>query len=174
MNYIIIVKYFFVSIFSWQLFISGKMFKTAELPYLVQFFQMFFNDKPVDWLLDHLISTKFCNWDKNNVSSSSSLDSNFWMVFMITRTAHFPSWKSSHLQPFILLFELPRRRINEVLYGFSHFVIDSKNGWVKQMFLDLSWLHNEINLDHLRLTATFSFLALFIHINENISVITSF
>nr|CAH7748873.1 unnamed protein product [Callosobruchus chinensis] len=45
---------------------KGKMFKSAELPYLVQFFQMFYNDKPVDWLLDHLISTKSCNWDKNN------------------------------------------------------------------------------------------------------------
>ncbi|CAH1992959.1 unnamed protein product [Acanthoscelides obtectus] len=49
-----------------QLGFIGKMFKSAELPYLVQFFQMFYNDKPVDWLLDHLISTKSCNWDKNN------------------------------------------------------------------------------------------------------------
>lgn len=45
------------------------MFKSAELPWLIQFFQMFYNDKPVDWLLDHLISTKICNWDKNNVST---------------------------------------------------------------------------------------------------------
>ncbi|KAL7043061.1 hypothetical protein ACKWTF_001377 [Chironomus riparius] len=43
----------------------GKMFKSAELPYLITFFQMFYNDKPVDWLLDHLISTKVCNWDKD-------------------------------------------------------------------------------------------------------------
>lgn len=46
---------------------TGKMFKSAELPYLITFFQMFYNDKPVDWLLDHLISTKVCNWDKDMV-----------------------------------------------------------------------------------------------------------
>lgn len=50
------------------LFFVGKMFKSAELPWLIQFFQMFYNDKPGDWLLDHLIFTKVCNWDKNSVS----------------------------------------------------------------------------------------------------------
>ncbi|XP_018572245.1 alpha-1,3-mannosyl-glycoprotein 4-beta-N-acetylglucosaminyltransferase B [Anoplophora glabripennis] len=49
-----------------QLGFIGKMFKSAELPWLIQFFQMFYNDKPVDWLLDHLIYTKICNWEKNN------------------------------------------------------------------------------------------------------------
>ncbi|KAJ8922428.1 hypothetical protein NQ315_004374 [Exocentrus adspersus] len=51
-----------------QLGFIGKMFKSAELPWLIQFFQMFYNDKPVDWLLDHLIYTKICNWEKNNDS----------------------------------------------------------------------------------------------------------
>lgn len=41
------------------------MFKSAELPWLITFFQMFYNDKPVDWLLDHLIYTKICNWEKD-------------------------------------------------------------------------------------------------------------
>lgn len=36
------------------------MFKSAELPWLITFFQMFYNDKPVDWLLEHLIYTKVC------------------------------------------------------------------------------------------------------------------
>lgn len=44
------------------------MFKSVELPFLVQFFHMFYNDKPVDWLLDHLIQTKICNWEKHSVS----------------------------------------------------------------------------------------------------------
>ncbi|XP_065171770.1 alpha-1,3-mannosyl-glycoprotein 4-beta-N-acetylglucosaminyltransferase B-like [Atheta coriaria] len=48
-----------------QLGFIGKMFKSAELPWLIQFFQMFYNDKPVDWLLDDLIYTKICNWEKN-------------------------------------------------------------------------------------------------------------
>lgn len=43
----------------------GKLFKSAELPWLIQFFQMFYNDKPVDWLLDHLITTKVCNFEKD-------------------------------------------------------------------------------------------------------------
>ncbi|KAJ9576161.1 hypothetical protein L9F63_006983, partial [Diploptera punctata] len=49
-----------------QLGFIGKMFKCVELPWLVQFFLMFYNDKPVDWLLDHLIHTKICSLDKDN------------------------------------------------------------------------------------------------------------
>ncbi|KAL1131161.1 hypothetical protein AAG570_012398 [Ranatra chinensis] len=48
-----------------QLGFIGKMFRCVELPWLVQFFFMFYNDKPVDWLLDHLIHTKSCNLDKD-------------------------------------------------------------------------------------------------------------
>lgn len=48
-----------------QLGFIGKMFKCVELPYLVQFFIMFYNDKPVDWLLDYLTQTKICNLDKD-------------------------------------------------------------------------------------------------------------
>lgn len=48
----------------------GKMFKSAELPWLITFFQMFYNDKPVDWLLEHLIYTKVCNWEKDMVRRS--------------------------------------------------------------------------------------------------------
>lgn len=47
---------------------TGKLFKCVELPWLIQFFLMFHNDKPVDWLLDHLISTKVCSLDKDSVS----------------------------------------------------------------------------------------------------------
>ncbi|XP_012279449.1 alpha-1,3-mannosyl-glycoprotein 4-beta-N-acetylglucosaminyltransferase B [Orussus abietinus] len=48
-----------------QLGFIGKMFKCVELPWLIQFFLMFHNDKPVDWLLDHLVSTKVCSLDKD-------------------------------------------------------------------------------------------------------------
>ncbi|KAF4517501.1 hypothetical protein B566_EDAN006501 [Ephemera danica] len=41
------------------------MFKCVELPWLVQFFLMFYTDKPVDWLLEHLIYTKICSLDKD-------------------------------------------------------------------------------------------------------------
>ncbi|CAK9798153.1 Alpha-1,3-mannosyl-glycoprotein 4-beta-N-acetylglucosaminyltransferase B [Anthophora quadrimaculata] len=49
-----------------QLGFIGKLFKCAELPWLIQFFLMFHNDKPVDWLLDHLVSTKVCSLDKDS------------------------------------------------------------------------------------------------------------
>ncbi|OXU26362.1 hypothetical protein TSAR_002451 [Trichomalopsis sarcophagae] len=49
-----------------QLGFIGKLFKCVDLPWLVQFFLMFYNDKPVDWLLDHLISTKVCSLDMDN------------------------------------------------------------------------------------------------------------
>lgn len=48
-----------------QLGFIGKMFRCVELPWLIQFFFMFYNDKPVDWLLDHLIHTKSCSLDKD-------------------------------------------------------------------------------------------------------------
>jgi len=49
-----------------QLGFIGKMFKSVELPWLVQFFLMFYNDKPVDWLLENLIQTKVCKLDQDN------------------------------------------------------------------------------------------------------------
>ncbi|XP_063239914.1 alpha-1,3-mannosyl-glycoprotein 4-beta-N-acetylglucosaminyltransferase A-like isoform X2 [Bacillus rossius redtenbacheri] len=48
-----------------QLGFIGKMFKCVQLPWLIQFFLMFYNDKPVDWLLDHLIQSKVCRFDKD-------------------------------------------------------------------------------------------------------------
>nr|XP_014100548.1 alpha-1,3-mannosyl-glycoprotein 4-beta-N-acetylglucosaminyltransferase A isoform X1 [Bactrocera oleae] len=48
-----------------QLGFIGKMFKSAELPYLITYFQMFYNDKPVDWLLHYFIESKVCRSDKD-------------------------------------------------------------------------------------------------------------
>ncbi|KAJ6224392.1 hypothetical protein RDWZM_002937 [Blomia tropicalis] len=41
----------------------GKMFKTTDLSKLILFFVMFYNDKPVDWLLDNFVDTKICSFD---------------------------------------------------------------------------------------------------------------
>jgi len=46
---------------------TGKMFKSRDLPFIVEFFLMFYKDKPVDWLLDHLLYVKVCNPEKDNV-----------------------------------------------------------------------------------------------------------
>ncbi|KAK4288346.1 hypothetical protein Pmani_038619 [Petrolisthes manimaculis] len=63
-----------------QLGFIGKMFKCVELPYLVQFFIMFYNDKPVDWLLDYLIQTKICNLDKDPKHCKKAKD-NVWIHY---------------------------------------------------------------------------------------------
>lgn len=44
------------------------MFKAVDLSKLVTFFAIFHNDKPVDWLLDHMIQTKVCRFDRDSVS----------------------------------------------------------------------------------------------------------
>lgn len=46
-----------------QLGFIGKMFKSIDLPYVIQFAVMFHNDKPVDWLLDPIIETRYCPHD---------------------------------------------------------------------------------------------------------------
>lgn len=53
--------------------LSGKLFKTEDLPLIVEFFVMFYKDKPIDWLLDHLFWVKVCNPEKNAVSMSMHL-----------------------------------------------------------------------------------------------------
>ena len=48
-----------------QLGFIGKLFRTMDLPILIQFFLIFFNDKPVDWLLYDIINTKVCSPDQD-------------------------------------------------------------------------------------------------------------
>lgn len=45
------------------------MFKSSKLPIVVEFFLMFFKDKPIDWLLDYLLAVKVCNPEKDSVSN---------------------------------------------------------------------------------------------------------
>ncbi|XP_054879284.1 alpha-1,3-mannosyl-glycoprotein 4-beta-N-acetylglucosaminyltransferase B-like isoform X1 [Poeciliopsis prolifica] len=49
-----------------QLGFIGKMFKTRDLPMIAEFFLMFHKDKPIDWLLDHILWVKVCNPEKDN------------------------------------------------------------------------------------------------------------
>lgn len=44
------------------------MFKSEDLPLIVEFFLMFYKDKPIDWLIDHLLWVKVCNPEKDTVS----------------------------------------------------------------------------------------------------------
>ncbi|BFZ15298.1 hypothetical protein BsWGS_18337 [Bradybaena similaris] len=43
----------------------GKMFKSSDVPVIVEFFLMFHADKPIDWLLDHLLWVKVCSPEKD-------------------------------------------------------------------------------------------------------------
>lgn len=46
----------------------GKMFKSLDLSLIVEFILMFYRDKPIDWLLDHILWVKVCNPEKDAVS----------------------------------------------------------------------------------------------------------
>ena len=50
---------------------AGKLFKSSDLPMVVEFFLMFHRDKPIDWLLDHLLYVKVCNPEKDSVSTKN-------------------------------------------------------------------------------------------------------
>ncbi|XP_055598012.1 alpha-1,3-mannosyl-glycoprotein 4-beta-N-acetylglucosaminyltransferase B [Uranotaenia lowii] len=63
-----------------QLGFIGKMFKSADLPWLITFFQMFFNEKPVDWLLYHLIYTKVCSVEKDAKTCKQEI-SKLWIHY---------------------------------------------------------------------------------------------
>jgi len=40
----------------------GKLFKTTDIPSVSQFFLMFYQTKPVDWLIDHYIFDRLCTF----------------------------------------------------------------------------------------------------------------
>lgn len=49
-------------------YFTGKLFKSSDLPRIVEFFLMFYEDKPIDWLLDHFLFVKVCSPEKDAVS----------------------------------------------------------------------------------------------------------
>lgn len=51
----------------------GKLFRTRDLPMIAEFFLMFHRDKPVDWLLDHILWVKACHPEKDKVSAELKL-----------------------------------------------------------------------------------------------------
>jgi len=43
----------------------GKLFKSSDVLKMVSFFLTFYKEKPVDWLLDHILWVKVCNPEKD-------------------------------------------------------------------------------------------------------------
>lgn len=76
-----------------QLGFIGKMFRCVELPWLIQFFFMFYNDKPVDWLLDHVIYTKACNLEKDNKQCKKDKDE-LWIHYKPSLFQHIGTYSS--------------------------------------------------------------------------------
>ncbi|XP_078268114.1 alpha-1,3-mannosyl-glycoprotein 4-beta-N-acetylglucosaminyltransferase B-like [Rhinoraja longicauda] len=48
-----------------QLGFIGKLFKSPDLTLIIEFIIMFYKDKPIDWLLDHILWVKACNPEKD-------------------------------------------------------------------------------------------------------------
>uniref|UniRef100_A0A4W3JYM2 Alpha-1,3-mannosyl-glycoprotein 4-beta-N-acetylglucosaminyltransferase A n=1 Tax=Callorhinchus milii TaxID=7868 RepID=A0A4W3JYM2_CALMI len=48
-----------------QLGFIGKMFQSPDLNLIVEFILMFYQEKPIDWLLDHILWVKVCNPEKD-------------------------------------------------------------------------------------------------------------
>lgn len=52
------------------------MFKSLDLSLIVEFILMFYKDKPIDWLLDHILWVKVCNPEKDAVRKQPLLKGN--------------------------------------------------------------------------------------------------
>ncbi|XP_066956391.1 alpha-1,3-mannosyl-glycoprotein 4-beta-N-acetylglucosaminyltransferase A isoform X6 [Macrobrachium rosenbergii] len=63
-----------------QLGFIGKTFKTIDLSALVTFLLVFHNDKPCDWLLDHLVQNKVCRFDQSSKHCKKAKE-NVWIHF---------------------------------------------------------------------------------------------
>ncbi|XP_039599846.1 alpha-1,3-mannosyl-glycoprotein 4-beta-N-acetylglucosaminyltransferase A isoform X1 [Polypterus senegalus] len=48
-----------------QLGFIGKMFQAPDLNLIVEFIFMFYKEKPIDWLLDHILWVKVCNPERD-------------------------------------------------------------------------------------------------------------
>lgn len=48
----------------------GKMYKTSELNVVIFYFAMFQNAKPIDWLIDDFMQTRFCDFIKGRDGKS--------------------------------------------------------------------------------------------------------
>ncbi|XP_034482409.1 alpha-1,3-mannosyl-glycoprotein 4-beta-N-acetylglucosaminyltransferase A [Drosophila innubila] len=46
----------------------GKLFHTKELKQLLSYVQIFFNDQPIDWLLQSYVKLRCCRWDSFEMS----------------------------------------------------------------------------------------------------------
>lgn len=58
----------------------GKMIKTVDLPILIIYFIMFYNDQPVDWLLYKIGHVRYCRLDDNERKCRKAI-SHYWVQY---------------------------------------------------------------------------------------------
>nr|XP_048714325.1 alpha-1,3-mannosyl-glycoprotein 4-beta-N-acetylglucosaminyltransferase A isoform X3 [Caretta caretta] len=68
-----------------QLGFIGKMFQAPDITLIVEFIFMFYKEKPIDWLLDHILWVKVCNPEK---------DASHWPLSLKTHGDRGKSWKT--------------------------------------------------------------------------------
>lgn len=64
-------------------FLLGKMFQAPDLNLIVEFIFMFYKEKPIDWLLDHILWVKVCNPEKDAVSLPCGVGSPLQIIFHV-------------------------------------------------------------------------------------------
>lgn len=122
-----------------QLGFIGKMFKCVELPWLVQFFLMFYNDKPVDWLLDHVIFTKVCSPEKDHKHCKKA-KSELWIQYKPSLFQHIGTHSSLRGK----VQKLKDKQFGKVSLFFPHWnppaVVDSDIKPYKQYTLQKAYM----------------------------------
>lgn len=68
-------------------FVTGKMFQAPDLNLIVEFIFMFYKEKPIDWLLDHILWVKVCNPEKDAVCILMATELDFAL-----RVSQYSSW----------------------------------------------------------------------------------
>lgn len=63
-----------------QLGFIGKLFKCVDLSKFVAFFLIFYNEKPVDWLLDNMMITMACRSDRDQKDCKKRIE-NVWIHY---------------------------------------------------------------------------------------------
>lgn len=79
-------------------FFAGKMFQAPDLNLIVEFIFMFYKEKPIDWLLDHILWVKVCNPEKDAVRT------------LIATAFDFPLTASQHALLFFLQKHCERQK----------------------------------------------------------------
>lgn len=62
------------------------MFQSPDITLIVEFIFMFYKEKPIDWLLDHILWVKVCNPEKDAVSLLLVLELLRFILYMFSES----------------------------------------------------------------------------------------